>query len=105
MLSNYVIISPVRNEAKYLARTIHSVVQQQYRPQAWVIVDDGSTDQTFELAQEAASRFTWIKVVRRTNRGFREPGRGVVEAFYEGLAQLTNQKYDFVCKMDGDLEF
>ncbi|MGH7450475.1 MAG: glycosyltransferase, partial [bacterium] len=44
-------------------------------------------------------------VIRRTNRGFREPGRGVVEAFYEGLAQLTNQKYDFVCKMDGDLEF
>jgi glycosyltransferase involved in cell wall biosynthesis len=105
MLGNYVIISPVRNEVKYLTRTIRSVVQQQCRPQAWVIVDDGSTDQTFELAQEAASRFAWIKAVRRTDRGFREPGCGVIEAFYDGLTQLPNQDYEFVCKMDGDLEF
>lgn len=105
MLENYTIISPVRNEEKYLARTIQSVVSQKQRPVEWVIVDDGSVDATLALAQEAAARFSWIKVVQRTDRGFREPGRGVVEAFYDGMAQLTVKDAGFICKMDGDLEF
>jgi len=95
----------VRNEAKYLERTIQSVVKQMYRPQEWIIVDDGSSDDTLKIAEAAAAQYPWIKVMQRTDRGFREPGRGVVEAFNDGLAQLTNTQPDFLCKMDGDLEF
>ncbi len=105
MLGTYAIISPVRNEAKYISRTIQSVVRQQRRPEEWVIVDDGSTDQTAQIAEEAAANHTWIKVIRRQDRGFRQPGQGVVEAFNEGLANLENKMPDFICKMDGDLEF
>lgn len=105
MLGTYAIISPVRNEAKYLPRTIAAMVQQQHRPQEWIIVDDGSSDDTVALAQAAAAQHAWIKVVRRSDRGYREPGRGVVEAFNEGLAHLSCKTPDFICKMDGDLEF
>jgi glycosyltransferase involved in cell wall biosynthesis len=105
MLGTYSIISPVRNEAKYLTRTIESVARQQYRPVEWIIVDDGSRDQTAKIAEAAAAEHSWIKVIRRQDRGFRQPGQGVVEAFNEGLAHLTNQQPDFLCKMDGDLEF
>lgn len=105
MLGTYSIISPVRNEAQYLSRTIQSVVRQQLRPLEWVIVDDGSSDTTAAIAEAAAARYPWIKVIRRSNRGFRQPGRGVVETFNEGVAQLTNKQPDFLCKMDGDLEF
>lgn len=105
MPGSYAIVSPVRNEAKYLERTIQSVVKQTQRPAEWVIVDDGSSDDTVKLAEAAAAQHPWIKVMRRANRGFREPGRGVVEAFNEGLAQLANKQHDFLCKMDGDLEF
>jgi glycosyltransferase involved in cell wall biosynthesis len=105
MLGSYSIISPVRNEAQYLARTIQSVVRQQRRPEEWIIVDDGSTDDTVKIAEAAAAQFPWIKVIRRQDRGFRQPGQGVVEAFNEGLAIRENPQTDFVCKMDGDLEF
>jgi glycosyltransferase involved in cell wall biosynthesis len=105
MLGTYSIISPVRNEAQYLPRTIQSVVRQQHRPVEWVIVDDGSSDSTAAIAEAAAVQHPWIKVIRRSNRGFRQPGQGVVEAFNEGVAQLANKQPDFLCKMDGDLEF
>ncbi len=105
MLGTYSIISPVRNEAEYLSRTIASVVKQEHRPVEWVIVDDGSTDETAQIAEAAAAQHWWIKVIRRQNRGFRQPGQGVVEAFYAGYERLTYKTPDFICKMDGDLEF
>lgn len=105
MLGTYSIISPVRNEAKYIERTIASVTKQEHRPLEWIIVDDGSNDATPKIVEAAAAQHAWIKIIRRQNRGFRQPGQGVVEAFNEGLAQLENKRPDFVCKMDGDLEF
>ncbi len=98
------IISPVRDEGKYLQRTIDSIVAQTLRPSVWVIVDDGSSDNTPEIAHRAAERYEWIKVLRRKDRGTRKVGGGVVEAFDEGLTQVNLEEFEFVCKMDGDLE-
>ncbi|RPI66248.1 MAG: glycosyltransferase family 2 protein, partial [Ignavibacteriales bacterium] len=42
----YVIISPVKNEEKYISYTLESVVNQTRLPEEWIIVDDGSTDNT-----------------------------------------------------------
>lgn len=81
------------------------MVQQTHRPSEWIIADDGSSDDTVVIANAAAAKYAWIKVVSRQDRGFREPGRGVVEAFYEGLKNLTHPHPDFLCKLDGDLEF
>ncbi len=99
-----VAISPARDEEKTLARTIACMVAQTRRPAQWVIVDDGSTDATAEIAEKAAAEHDWIRVLRRENRGFRKVGGGVVEAFDEGLASV-DVPYDFVAKVDVDLEF
>lgn len=99
------IISPVRNEADYLQRTIDSVVAQTVRPAAWLIVDDGSSDDTPAIAERAAAEHPWIRVHRRSDRGMRQLGGGVIEAFNEGLRQFDLDEFDFVCKLDGDLEF
>jgi poly-beta-1,6-N-acetyl-D-glucosamine synthase len=99
------IISPVRNEAAYLQRTIDSVAAQTVRPAAWLIVDDGSTDDTPKVAEAAAAKHPWIRLYRRPDRGIRKVGPGVVEAFNEGLALFDLGEYDYVCKLDGDLEF
>jgi len=100
----YLIISPVRNEAAYLQRTIDSVVAQTVRPAAWLIVDDGSTDATPDIAAKAAAQHPWIRLYRRTDRGERKLGGGVVEAFNDGLSQFDLGEFDYVCKLDGDLE-
>lgn len=99
------VISPVRNEAAYLQRTIDSMIAQTVQPAAWLIVDDGSTDATPEIAARAAKQHPWIRLHRRPDRGTRKVGGGVVEAFDEGLSRFDLDDYDYVCKLDGDLEF
>jgi len=101
----YVVISPVRNESRYIECTIHSMIAQTVRPVVWIVVDDGSTDDTAHIASRAARDWPWIRLVRRTDRGTRRVGGGVVEAFDEGLSQVSLDNYDYVCKLDGDLEF
>jgi poly-beta-1,6-N-acetyl-D-glucosamine synthase len=99
----YVVITPVRNEAELFSKTIESVISQSVRPAEWIIVDDGSTDGTGELAAGYAASHNWIKVLHRSDRGFRESGTGVMHAFYDGLAKVTTPCWDFLVKLDGDL--
>lgn len=101
----YVVITPVRNEAEFIGRTIQSMAAQTLRPRRWVIVDDGSTDGTGDILEAAAREHGWLRVVRRRDRGFRQSGGGVVEAFYDGYAVLRDLNWDFVVKLDGDLSF
>lgn len=103
--TNFVIITPVRDEAANLSRTILSVALQTVRPTEWVIVNDGSTDETGAIIDRAAHEFSWIRAVHRFNRGFRKPGGGVVEAFNEGRAAIQSDDWDFIVKLDGDLSF
>lgn len=100
----YALISPCRNEADYVRKTLDSVVSQSIRPKLWIIVDDGSTDTTQQILAQYASRYDWIKVVPKPDRGRRAVGPGVVEAFYVGLAHLSLSDFDFICKLDVDLD-
>jgi glycosyltransferase involved in cell wall biosynthesis len=99
----YVIVSPVRDEAGRVERTIDSIIRQTVRPLQWVLVDDGSTDGTDAIVDQAAREHSWITVVHRTNRGRRASGAGVVAAFRDGYAALRNVDWAFLVKLDGDL--
>ena len=102
---NYVIISPVRNEEEFIIHTLESVCNQSIRPIEWIIVDDGSTDSTPEIILEFIKTHSWIKYLRRNDRGYPEPGRGIIEAFYYGFENLSSSHFDFIVKLDGDLSF
>ena len=99
----FVLISPCRNEAKYMRQTLDSVIAQSVTPTLWVIVDDGSTDETPQILKEYAFRHAWIKVVTREDRGHRAVGPGVVDAFYSGYASIDPNSFEFLCKLDLDL--
>lgn len=101
----YVIVSPVRNEEKFLEGTIKSVVSQTVKPVEWILVDDGSTDGTAAIIDRYAEQSNWIRPVHRANRGFRQSGGGVMEAFNDGYKALLCKDWDFVVKLDGDLTF
>ena len=81
----YLLVSPCRDEAQYLRRTLDSVAAQSVPPALWLVVDDGSTDETPAILEEYAQRLPYLRVVRRTDRGRRQVGPGVIEAFYAGL--------------------
>ncbi|HXA93185.1 MAG TPA: glycosyltransferase family A protein [Steroidobacteraceae bacterium] len=99
----YLLISPCRDEAKYMRETLDSVIAQSVRPAKWVIVDDGSTDATPAILAEYRARHAWIEVITRDNRGRRSVGPGVIEAFYQGYGAVRPDDYEFLCKLDLDL--
>jgi poly-beta-1,6-N-acetyl-D-glucosamine synthase len=100
----YLLISPCRDEAKYLRRTLDSVAAQSVPPALWVVVDDGSTDETPSILEEYVRRLPYLRIVRRTNRGCRRVGPGVIEAFYSGLETVCLDDFDYLCKLDMDLD-
>lgn len=96
-------MSPVRDEERNLDATIRSVARQTILPEQWIIVDDGSTDLTGEILEQAARTHSWVSAIRRPDRGFREPGSGVIAAFYDGYEQIRSADWQFLVKLDGDL--
>jgi glycosyltransferase involved in cell wall biosynthesis len=111
MLS-YALITPARNEAENLRRLGECVVAQRHLPVHWIVVDDGSTDETAAVAQTFAARgFEWIRVI--TSPGAeqkqgplaagRRAGRDVV-AFNAGVAAI-DELPDLLVKLDADVSF
>jgi poly-beta-1,6-N-acetyl-D-glucosamine synthase len=103
MSPRYLLISPCRNESEFMRQTLDTVIAQSVRPALWVIVDDGSTDATPQILAEYAARHDWIRIVTRTDRGKRAVGPGVIEAFYAGYDTVTPTDYEYLCKLDLDL--
>ncbi len=92
-LPKYALITPARNEARFIELTLKSVVAQTVRPVKWVIVSDGSTDGTDEIVGKYAAANPWIKLVRqpvRTERSF----AGKAVAFSAGYAELSEEGTD-----------
>ena len=100
----YLLVSPCRNEADYMRRTLDSVIAQQAQPTLWLIIDDGSTDATPAILHDYAIRYPWIRVITKPDRGKRAVGPGVIEAFYFGLNQVDWLGFDYLCKLDLDLD-
>jgi glycosyltransferase involved in cell wall biosynthesis len=73
-------------------------------PALWVIVDDGSTDETSAILEDYVTRLPYLHVVRRNDRGRRQVGPGVIEAFYAGLDAVRLEDFDYLCKLDMDLD-
>ncbi len=100
----YALVTPCRDESQYARRTLDSVTGQTVPPALWVIVDDGSKDATPEILAEYAAKYSYIKVIRRADRGDRKLGGGVIDAFYTGYDTIDPSEFDYVCKFDLDLD-
>src|ERR1700732_2561587 len=100
----YVLITPARNEAKFIELTLKSVVAQTVRPLKWVIVSDGSTDGTAELVSKYAAVYPWIELVRMSGRSERHFA-GKAQAFSAGIARMKGLEYAIIGNLDGDISF
>lgn len=98
----YVLISPSRNEARFIEETLKSVVAQTVLPLKWVIVNDGSTDATGEIAAKYAERYDWIEVVNRPVRKERHFA-AKVEAFRAGSERVQDLDYNIIANLDADV--
>jgi len=86
------VIVPIYNVEKYIGKCILSIIEQTYKNIEIILVDDGSLDDSGNIADEYATRDNRIKVLHKTNAG-------VSAARNSGLDAATG---DFVCFSDGD---
>jgi len=100
----YVVISPARNEAAFIEKTVNSMTKQTLLPERWVIVDDGSSDGTAEIVMKYTDRYHWIELVRRPQRLDRSFA-GKVQAFNAGLERARSLSFDVIGNLDADLSF
>ncbi|MDX2152235.1 MAG: glycosyltransferase family 2 protein [Bryobacteraceae bacterium] len=100
----YILISPARNEARFIRKTLDSVCSQTLLPVRWVVVDDGSTDETADIVREYAKVHRWITLVQRPRRVERSFA-GKVHAFNAGLEAAKDLDYDVLGNLDADLSF
>lgn len=87
----YVVISPVRNEEKYINRTLDAIIAQTIKPSEWVLVDDGSSDKTGEIITQYSEKYEWIRKINLKDRGYYFSGEGVARSFMEGCKCVSKR--------------
>lgn len=102
--SDYVLVTPARDEEATLGRTIESVLQQTRLPREWVIVSDGSTDGTDAIVRRAAAQHPWIRLLPLAPRPARSFA-AVVHNTEAAIRHLNFRNYSFLGLLDADVMF
>lgn len=100
----YVLVTPARNEAAFIAKTLDSMIRQTVLPLRWVIVDDGSSDETAAIVERYLPGHSWMALVRRPARKQRHFG-AKVESVNAGLARMAGLDYEIFGNLDADTSF
>jgi glycosyltransferase involved in cell wall biosynthesis len=100
----YVLITPARNEERFIEQTIQSVISQTVLPKKWVIVSDGSTDRTDEIVKKYLPGHPWMELVRMPERRERHFA-AKVQSFNGGYERLKGEEYDVIANLDADITF
>jgi glycosyltransferase involved in cell wall biosynthesis len=78
-----------KNEARFLAAALHSLVLQSHASIEAIVVDDDSSDPTLAIAESFARCYPWIQVCR-------SPGYGKVAAYNEAFRLSTGELIAFL---------
>jgi biofilm PGA synthesis N-glycosyltransferase PgaC len=98
----YAVVTPACNEATGLERLAWSLAEQTRRPAAWVVVENGSTDDTAAVAERLARAHAWVRALSIPAHERLVRGGPVVRAFAAGVATLEPVP-DIVVKLDADV--
>ena len=101
---SYVLITPARDEGQYIERTLVSVCNQSLLPLRWVIVNDGSTDETEKIVSSYLQGHSFIRLINSTRDGQRNFG-SKVKAFKEGYRLVADLEYEYIGNLDADISF
>jgi len=102
-INDYVIITPAYNESSYIEITIKSVLAQSILPVRWVIVDDGSTDDTANIVRHYAEEYEWIEYLYRSKDASQSYYSSNVYAIMAGYEQVKHLGFDFLAILDADI--
>jgi glycosyltransferase involved in cell wall biosynthesis len=107
-MAELLLVTPARDEAPHLERTIRAVAGQTRRPDLWLIVDDGSTDSTPEILRRVSDELPFIRVLRvphaAENGADRLAFAAEARAFNWALRGIGLDAYTHIGKLDADVE-
>ncbi len=86
------ILIPFKNTASYLDECINSIISQTYKNWELIIVDDHSSDDSYNIVNSFAKRDTRIKLFKNT-------GNGIIDALRLAFIKSSG---DFITRMDSD---
>jgi len=98
------IVLPVFNEEAFLEQSLTSLVTQTYPIKELIIVDDGSTDNSVQIAESFVKKHPFINLILSSNATVHDPGQKIIHAFERGFSALRHP-YDVICKFDADVIF
>jgi hypothetical protein len=106
------IITPVRNEADHIERVARGLAAQTRRPERWLVVDDGSDDETPRILERLSAELDFMHVVA-TPPGLTRAAAdrlavaAAPRAFNYGLHTIDPRElslFTHLGKLDGDIE-
>ena len=103
MNKRYMVITPARDEERFLPFLIESMVRQTVTPRQWIIIDDGSADATAILADAAAKEYPWIQVHHLERDRVRK--RGGASIVMRTCRREAWGDVDFILRLDADISF
>ena len=99
----YAAITPARDERENLPRVFASLAAQTVTPAAWIVVDNGSSDETPAYIQELGREHPWVHLVRsEPGDRYTRTGRPYIVAFHAGVSALESEP-DMLVKLDADV--
>jgi GT2 family glycosyltransferase len=103
-IDKHIVVTPARNEADNLRRLGDALIDQTWRPEAWIVVDNGSTDATADVVRGLSREHEWIRLlsIEGTERAAR--GSASVRAFNAGIETLQIES-GLLTNVDADVSF
>ena len=101
----FLLIIPTHNEEKNILFNLKSLQQQSFQDFLCIIVNDGSTDKTQEIAAEFIAENSLKFTLLNLELSKHEPGAKVVRTFNKGLETVDLNNFDIICKFDADIIF
>ena len=106
----YILLTVAKDEEKNLPNLIQSVLTQTLKPLVWVIVDDGSTDDTPNILREIKKKYNWIQIIQ-LGKNPRDVGKHYARICNIGFdlaikyCETNNLQYDYIGIVDADMTF
>lgn len=88
------IVIPMYNSENYIERSIYSALNQSYKDIEIIVVDDGSTDNSYEVALNLEKQYSQIKLFKFDNN------QGMASAFNKGVKEATGEFITFLASDD-----
>lgn len=102
--TSYILVTAARNEGAYIRLVLESVTKQTIPPQHWIIVSDGSTDDTDEIVRSFSEEYPYIELLHLDAEEERNFG-SKAQAIEIGYNRTQSIDHEFVGILDADVSF